>query len=85
MIGFYEALKVRAGEAKLDFPVRHDWDSFFRDAKNMNELRAGERPDTLYLAQLPVRWFLVSPTECDSNHGSQRSNHYTNPSLLTSP
>uniref|UniRef100_A0A914XQ91 Uncharacterized protein n=1 Tax=Plectus sambesii TaxID=2011161 RepID=A0A914XQ91_9BILA len=37
VIGFYESLKVRAAEAKSDFPSRHDWDSFFRDAKNMNE------------------------------------------------
>lgn len=58
MIGFYESLKVKAGEAKLDFPTRHDWDSFFRDAKNMDELKAGERPDTIYFAGLPCKWFL---------------------------
>ncbi len=58
VIGFYETLKVRAGEAKSDFPVRHDWDAFFRDAKNMNELHPGERPDTVYLAYLPCKWFM---------------------------
>ena len=55
--GFPDSLKVRACEAKPNFPTRHDWDSFFRDAKNMNEMRPGERPDTLYLRDLPSRWF----------------------------
>ena len=55
--GFPESLKVRAAETKVAFPVRHDWDSYFRDAKNMNELRPGERPDTIHLKDLPTRWF----------------------------
>jgi len=50
-------LKIRAAEAKLNFPTRHDWDSFFRDAKHMNEMKAGERPDTVVLKGLPNRWF----------------------------
>lgn len=40
--GYPEVLKIRAVEAKSMFPSRHDWDSFFRDAKNMNEMKAGE-------------------------------------------
>lgn len=55
--GFTEALKVRVAEAKVNFPVRHDWDSYFRDAKHMNELKPGERPDTIHLKDLPTRWF----------------------------
>lgn len=55
--GFSEVLKVRAAEAKIIFPSRHDWDSFFRDAKNMNEMKPGERPDTIHLRDLPCRWF----------------------------
>lgn len=55
--GFSEVLKVRAAEAKMIFPSRHDWDSFFRDAKNMNEMKPGERPDTIHLRDLPCRWF----------------------------
>ena len=55
--GFSEALKIRAAETKPAFPSRHDWDSYFRDARNMNEMRPGERPDTLHLKELPTRWF----------------------------
>lgn len=50
-------LQVRAVENKVDFPTRHDWDSFFRDAKDMNETLPGERPDTIHLEGLPCRWF----------------------------
>lgn len=55
--GFSEPLKIRAVEAKSDFPSKYDWDSFFRDHKDMNEMKAGERPDTVYLANLPCKWF----------------------------
>uniref|UniRef100_A0A8C3B327 A kinase (PRKA) anchor protein 17A n=1 Tax=Cyclopterus lumpus TaxID=8103 RepID=A0A8C3B327_CYCLU len=55
--GFTDVLKVRAIENKVDFPTRHDWDSFFRDAKDMNETLPGERPDTIHLEGLPCRWF----------------------------
>ncbi|XP_028291527.1 A-kinase anchor protein 17A [Gouania willdenowi] len=62
--GFTDVLKVRAVENKVDFPTRHDWDSFFRDAKDMNETLPGERPDTIHLEGLPCRWF------------SQKESHY---------
>uniref|UniRef100_A0A3B3ZJH8 Uncharacterized protein n=1 Tax=Periophthalmus magnuspinnatus TaxID=409849 RepID=A0A3B3ZJH8_9GOBI len=55
--GFTDVLKVRAVENKVDCPTRHDWDSFFRDAKDMNETLPGERPDTIHLEGLPCRWF----------------------------
>uniref|UniRef100_A0A3P9K1E4 A-kinase anchoring protein 17A n=1 Tax=Oryzias latipes TaxID=8090 RepID=A0A3P9K1E4_ORYLA len=55
--GFTDVLKVRAVENKVEFPTRHDWDSFFRDAKDMNETLPGERPDTIHLEGLPCRWF----------------------------
>ena len=55
--GFPDSLKVRAAEAKPNFPIRHDWESYFRDARNMNEMRPGERPDTIHFKELPSRWF----------------------------
>lgn len=55
---FPELMKLRSGEAKLKFPSRHVWDSFFRDAKDMNEMKPGERPDTVYLSNLPIKWFV---------------------------
>lgn len=57
LAGFSNVLKVRAVETKDDFPTRHSWDSYFRDAKHMNELKPGERPDTIHISGLPVKWF----------------------------
>ena len=56
--GFVELLKVRAAEAKPPFPTRQDWDDFFRDNKTMNEMKPGERPDTIVVSNLPTKWFL---------------------------
>lgn len=64
---FHFNIKVRAAEAKDDFPTRHSWNSYFRDAKHMNELKAGERPDTIHITGLPVKWF----TENDANAPSE--------------
>ena len=48
---------MKAAEAKVAFPVRHNWDSYFRDAKNMDEVKPGERPDTINVRDLPTWWF----------------------------
>ncbi|KAM9320269.1 A-kinase anchor protein 17A [Gastrophryne carolinensis] len=66
--GFSDILKVRAAEYKIDFPTRHDWDSFFRDAGDMNENLPGERPDTIHLEGLPCKWFAVKDS------GSEKPN-----------
>ncbi|KPJ11502.1 A-kinase anchor protein 17A [Papilio machaon] len=53
-----EQLKVKVSEAKSDFPSRHTWDSFFRDATDMDEMKPGERPDTVHIANIPISWFI---------------------------
>lgn len=58
--GFSERLQIRAAHGASGGPTRHDWESFFRDAKGVNEMKPGERPDTIRLEELPVRWFAES-------------------------
>lgn len=65
--GFSESVRIKAAEAKDDFPTRHDWDSFFRDATNMDEMKAGERPDTIHFVNLPIKWFAPRHHENDEN------------------
>lgn len=67
LTGFTEYAAVRAAESKGEFPARHDWDSFFRDAKTMDEMKAGERPDTMFLSGLPIKWFCPRHHENDEN------------------
>lgn len=65
--GFSELLKVRAAEAKIPFPTRHTWDSYFRDARNMNEMKPGERPDTIHICNLPSKWFATKQDKTKGN------------------
>lgn len=58
--GFSEWLQIRAAHAACAGPTRHDWDSFFRDARGVDEMKPGERPDTVYLQDLPTCWFSES-------------------------
>ncbi|KAF5272286.1 hypothetical protein FQR65_LT04943 [Abscondita terminalis] len=55
---FTELLKIRASKSKVHFPTRHEWDTFFHEAKNMNEMKPGERPDTIHISNLPIKWFV---------------------------
>ena len=58
LAGFPESFRVCASSAKLPFPDRFEWERFFRDhARQVDETKPGQRPDTVYLADLPVRWF----------------------------
>ncbi|CAI5444725.1 unnamed protein product [Caenorhabditis angaria] len=54
--GFAEPLKVKTKQSKTDFPSRHDWDLWYLKNK-MDETKPGERPDTIYLSKIPVKWF----------------------------
>lgn len=65
--GYSESARIRASEAKDNFPKRHDWDSYFRDARNMDEKKPGERPDTIHISNLPIRWFCPRHQENEEN------------------
>lgn len=55
---YIDVLKIRAAEAKIVYPNRHDWDSFFKDPSvPTEELKPGEKPDTVHLIDLPCKWF----------------------------
>lgn len=51
--------RLRAADAKLPYPTRTEWETFFRESKSMNETKPGERADTIYIEGLPIRWFQV--------------------------
>lgn len=54
---FNDLLRLRAAEWKSDFPTRKVWDEFFQNAKEMDEMKPGERPDTVHIWNLPSKWF----------------------------
>lgn len=55
---FTDLMRIRAGIWKSDFPTQQMWDEFFQNAKDMNEMKSGERPDTIHIANLPTKWFI---------------------------
>ncbi|XP_045461477.1 A-kinase anchor protein 17A-like isoform X1 [Harmonia axyridis] len=55
---FSELMRVKAAIAKSDFPSRQAWDSFFNEAKDMDEFKPGQRPDTVHISNLPTKWFV---------------------------
>ncbi|KAJ8912284.1 hypothetical protein NQ315_017317 [Exocentrus adspersus] len=55
---FNDLMRIRAAEWKSDFPNRAMWDDFFQNNKEMDEMRPGERPDTVHLSNLPSKWFM---------------------------
>ncbi len=52
--------RLRAADAKLPYPTRTEWETFFRESKSMNETKPGERADTIHIEGLPIRWFQVT-------------------------
>ncbi|KAE9416918.1 hypothetical protein Angca_005971, partial [Angiostrongylus cantonensis] len=63
--GFSDPVRVRAAEAKSDFPSRHDWDLFYMKNK-LDESKPGERPDTIYMAKIPIKWFAEKGSDLPS-------------------
>lgn len=64
--GISHLLTVNANEILPDFPTRHDWNSYFRDNKDMDELKPGERPDTLHITNIPREWLIKPGEKCPS-------------------
>ena len=66
--GISELLKIKAGKAKANFPKKHDWIAFFRDSSNfLDESKYGERPDTLHVKGLPLKWFTSENDKTQDN------------------
>lgn len=64
---FGEMMRVKAAEARSEFPNRRIWDAFFAEAKNMDEMKPGERPDTMHVSNVPSKWFIPSHLSRDED------------------
>ena len=63
--GFSELLRVRAKQLQLPYPTRAEWEEFFetRGTSVFEEGRPGERPDTIRVKGLPLKWFISKASE----------------------
>ena len=57
--GFSDPLKVRAAQAETPYPTQQSWEEFFlgRGVEVFSEGKPGERPDTIHIRGLPIKWF----------------------------
>ncbi|XP_057658883.1 A-kinase anchor protein 17A isoform X1 [Diorhabda carinulata] len=55
---FGELMRLKAAEWKSDFPTRRAWDDFFQNSRDMDEMKPGQRPDTVHISHLPSKWFV---------------------------
>ena len=64
--GFPEVFKVRARVKDVPHPTKQQWEDYFGDRgmESFDEERPGERPDTMVVRGLPVKWF-TSRTSAD--------------------
>ena len=63
--GFSETLKLRARQAEMPFPTKEEWDEYFaqRGLSSFDESKPGERPDTIRIRGMPVKWFTSPESE----------------------
>ena len=63
--GFSDLLKIRAKRSDPAFPTKEEWEKFFQDrgVDTFDEGKPGERPDTVRIRGLPLRWFIDENSE----------------------
>ncbi len=63
--GFSDSLKIRASMADDNFPAKHEWEDYFinKGIESFDDGKPGERPDTIHIKGLPVKWFTSKTSE----------------------
>ena len=63
--GFTDLLKVKCKQKKVPHPSKREWEDFFSDQgmDSFDDERPGERPDTVHIKGLPVKWFTSRMSE----------------------
>lgn len=63
--GFSELLRIKAKKLEPPYPTKSEWEDFFADrgSETFDDGQPGERPDTVLVSDLPVRWFSSSTSE----------------------
>lgn len=63
--GFSELLKLKAKQLQSPVPSKAEWEEYFqsRGVSTFEDGRPGERPDTVKIAGLPVKWFVSKTSD----------------------
>lgn len=63
--GLSDLLKIRAKQHEPQYPTKKEWEDYFveKGVETFDDGRPGERPDTLMVRGLPVKWFVSQTSE----------------------
>ena len=63
--GFSDPLKIKAAIAADDAPSKQQWEDYFigKGIETFDDGKPGERPDTVHVKGLPVKWFASKTSE----------------------
>lgn len=63
--GFTELLKIKARRKEMPHPSKREWEEYFADRgmDSFDDEKPGERPDTMHIKGLPVKWFISRTSE----------------------
>ena len=63
--GFTELMKVKAKRSEPPYPTKREWEDYFveRGVSTFDEGKPGEKPDTIRIMGLPVKWFTSKHSE----------------------
>jgi arginine/serine-rich splicing factor 17 len=58
--GFSDMLKVKVRRKEMPHPSKQEWEDYFADRgmEVFDDERPGERPDTVHIRGLPIKWFV---------------------------
>lgn len=63
--GFSDPLRIKAYISSEDHPVKQEWEDYFisKGIETFDEGKPGERPDTIQVKGLPVKWFVSKTSD----------------------
>lgn len=63
--GFADFLRLKAWPYQPPYPTEKEWEEFFseRGVESFEDGKPGERPDTIHVRGLPVKWFTSRTSE----------------------
>ena len=61
MHGFSESLRVKAHSSDVHYPKKKDWEGYYRSRglEVFSDGQPGQRPDTVKIQGIPVKWFVL--------------------------
>ena len=73
MHGFTDSLRVKAYSSDVHYPKKTDWEGYYRSKGLVvfSDGHPGERPDTVKIKGIPLKWFVLEDDPDSGGHPSE--------------